>query len=246
MKTIYIKTNKELTKRKITKIAKKLYKMNKKEEVAVALSKNIGENQELKEKIKDIGIKILDGKWLFKFLLCDIIEYVTKSKNEKQAMQTVAILIEKQDEIILAQLPEIAKRIKTLKIINKGSPTYTYLEEKLYAEYGIAIEITNNKTKSLANVDIIINYDFTQEKIREYKINPQAILINIEEKIEKNTKTNINNYKIEYNKENFTQIENEKEFDQNTIYESYIYRKDTYRNIRKQLINDNVKLIELS
>lgn len=246
MKTVYVDIGKEITARRAKRIAKKLYKKNKKEDIVVALSKELENNEELNNQINEFGIKVLDGKWLFKFLICDTIEYISNMKSKRLDTEVVAIVMERQDEIVLAQLSEIAKKVKTLKIISGFTFGLDYIEEKLYNEYGIAIQITNNKRKALANVDIVINFDLKEEKLKEYSINKQAVLVNIKENIKNFSGTNINYYKIEYNRENFTKMKNEINFDSNVIYEGFIYRRDTLQNIRKQLMIDNVRLVELT
>lgn len=246
MKTVYIDIEKEITARRAKRIAKKLYKKNKKEDIVVALSKELENNEELNNQINEFGIKVLDGKWLFKFLICDTIEYISNMRSKRLDTEVVAIVMERQDEIVLAQLSEIAKKVKTLKIISGFTFGLDYIEEKLYNEYGIAIQITNNKRKALANVDIVINFDLKEEKLKEYSINKQAVLVNIKENIKNFSGTNINYYKIEYNRENFTKMKNEINFDSNVIYEGFIYRRDTLQNIRKQLMIDNVRLVELT
>ena len=65
MKTIYINENLKLTKRKIRKIAKKIYKKSKKEELVVALCKTLNQNKELIEEIKGYKIEILNRKMAF-------------------------------------------------------------------------------------------------------------------------------------------------------------------------------------
>ena len=246
LKTVYVDIEKEMTDRRIKKIAKKLYKLNRKENIVVALSKELEKNDGLVNQINEYGVSILDGRWLFKFLICDIIEYISNMRERKEETEVVAVIMERQDEILLAQLPEIAKKVKTLKIISRATFGLDYLEEKLYNEYGIAIQITNNKQKALTNADIVINFDLKEEKLKEYNINSQATLVNIKENIKNFSGTNINYYKIEYNRENFAKMKNETKFDSNVIYEGFIYRRDTLPNIRKQLILDNVRLIELT
>ena len=250
MRTVYINTKKELNKRRLKKIAKKLYKMNKKEEIVVALSKNLEENKELNEEISNYGLSILNGRWLFKFLLLEIIEYLSKERNKSVETLNVAILMENLDEVILKQLIEIAKKIKVLKIITKDISRCSYIERELYQKEGIAIQITNNKAKSLINVDIIINLDFNKAKLEEYNIDKYATLINIKQRVNLNSNEfkgiNINDYEISYNEENFKNEDIKNEFDSNILYESYIYRKDTYANIKKQLEIDNVRLTKLA
>lgn len=251
MRTIYI-DKENLNERKSKKVAKKLYKISRKEDIVIALSSKLRENEELNELICNYGLKVLDGRWLFKFLLYDILEYISIKKNERLENQNVAILMNNLDEIIMQELPEIAKEIKTLKIVSSRISKFSYMEEKLYTEFGIALQVTNNKKKSLINTNIIINFDFSEELIDEYLINPYATVVNINEKIKLDSNkfkgTNINNYQIEFNENNFDEfLELEKsDFDENILYESYIYRKDNFFNIYKQLKKDEVKLVELA
>lgn len=158
----------------------------------------------------------------------------------------VAILMDKADEIIMQQLVSIAKSVKTLKIVTKSKNSYSYIENELFQKDGIAIQITNNKEKSLSNVDIILNFDFNEKRLSEYKINHDAILINLGKKIRLNKDIFnckiINDYEITFNEENYNIDINKENFDKNILYESYIYRRDTFANIRKQFIKDNLKL----
>lgn len=244
---MYVNIKDDLNKRKVKKIAKKLYRISKKEDIVVALNKDLTKNEELTGFINDYGIKILNGKWLFKFLLHDIVDYICKIEHKIPETQNIAILINKKDDIIIGQVLEIAKRVKSLKIISDSINGFGYLEEELYTEYGIALQITNNKKKSLLHTDIIINFDYDEEQLSKYYTKPGVILVNLQENIElKNfAGININDYRIDYDKDNFEMFENEKDFESNVIYESYIYRKDTLPNIQKQLERDNVRLIGL-
>jgi hypothetical protein len=60
LKTVYLNEKKKLTKRKINKIAKKLEKINEKEEIVLAISKKLSENEELVNEIKRRKIAILN------------------------------------------------------------------------------------------------------------------------------------------------------------------------------------------
>ncbi|MCI8519126.1 MAG: hypothetical protein HFJ51_03355 [Clostridia bacterium] len=65
MKTVYLKEKKPLTERRIRKLAKKLNKINKKENITVAISKELSESQELISEIKGYKIPILNRKMDF-------------------------------------------------------------------------------------------------------------------------------------------------------------------------------------
>ena len=66
MKTIYLNEKKKIAKRKVKKIAKKLDKINRKEEVVVALSKTLNSNTELIDEIESYKIKVLNRTMAFK------------------------------------------------------------------------------------------------------------------------------------------------------------------------------------
>lgn len=247
MKTIYIEEKEDINKRKVKKLIKKIYKTSKKEDVVLAICKSLEDNEILLDYIIEYGFKVLDGRWLFKFLLYDILEYLSKIENKKIETLNVALLMNNMDEIIMQELPEIAKTVKSLKIITEDINKYSYMEEKLYKEDGIALQITNNKSKSLNGTNIIINFDFNEDMINECNIN--GTIVNINEKInlkkDSFTGKNINDYEISFKEENFEDSLNKKEFDKNILYESYIYRRDNFTNIRKQLERDEVKLLIL-
>ena len=249
LKTVYINPKKEVTKRRSKRIAKKLYKISKKEDIVVALSKNLRKQEDLKNEIMEYGIKILNGRWLFKFLLCDVLEFICKKENRRIETINIAFLINSNDDIIIAQIIRIAKMVKNVRIISQNISRFSYLENLLYEKYGIAIQVTNNKLKSLNNIDIIINYDFKYDVIKEYNIGCFATIVNIKQELEKVKNNfegnNINYYEIEYNKENYADMENDLCFEPNILYESYIYRRDTYSNIYDKLMADNVKIVNL-
>ena len=249
MKTIYI-DKENIGKWRAKRIARKLYKQSKNKDIVIALSKNLMENEALNNALNEYGLKLLNDRWLFKFLISDILEYVSKIKNKNLETLNTAILMDKADEIIMQQIINITKNVKSLKIVTKSKNTYTYIEDELFNKYGIAIQITNNKEKSLSNVDIILNFDFNEKRLSEYKINHDTILINLGEKIALNNDilygTMLNDYEITFNEDNYNMNINKDNFDKTILYESYIYRRDTFININKQLKKDNVKISKIA
>ena len=243
----YLKT---LNKRKLKKITNRIHKISKKEDIVIVINKNMYNNEEFINQISNSGFKILNGRWLFKFLLQDILEYIANKYNKKLYLLNVAILIDNLDEIILKQLPIIANKIKLLKIVTKSMYSFSYMENQLYRTNGIAIQITDNKTKSLLNTDIIINIDFNEKKLNMYKINPNATIINVNNNIAINNilfqGKVIYDYDITYNEDKFENKLNKHDFYNNVLYESYIYRKDTFDNIKRQIIKDGVKIVKLT
>ena len=272
MKTIYIDKEK-IGKWRAKRIAKKLYKISKKEDIVIAISKNLMEHEILNNALDEYGLKILNGRWLLKFLISDILEYISNNDCSgatssapyfEEIAQTyvgasnahpiedykVAILMDKADEIIMQQIINIAKSVKSLKIVTISKNSYLHIENELFEKEGIAIQITNNKEKSISDADIILNFDFNEDRLSEYKINHDATLINLGQKLKPNRAifkgTVLNDYEISFNEENYNSNIKKYNFHKNILYESYIYRRDTFENIRKQLKQDNVKIIKIA
>lgn len=62
MKTIYINKKGRITKRKIRRIAKKISKKSRKEDIAVAICKDLSENEELLKELENTKQVILNRK----------------------------------------------------------------------------------------------------------------------------------------------------------------------------------------
>lgn len=249
MKTVYLNEHRKLTKRKIKKISKKIEKLSKKEEIVVAMSENIMDNSELKKEIEDKNVHILDGRWIFKFFLFEIICYIAERENEKFETLNVAILIDEAQDIVFPQIAYIARSVKSLKIITPKSKRFTYMESKLYTDYGVAIQITNNKEKALANAKVIINYDFDEEMISKYELPSSGTIVNIKYKINADklmfSGNVINYYKIKYSDKVLDAFDDRECFDDNVLYESLVYRSGGFSSVRKLFERDEVILDKL-
>jgi len=195
------------------------------------------------------NLNILDGRWLFKYILVDILEYIANIQNEKVENMEVTLLVNDLDEVAVSNIYEIANNIKRLNIVTNNMGKVKYIENKLYEEKGIMITVSDNKRKSLAKSKIIINLDFPEETINRYNINKKAILINIENKIKIQSKSfcgiNINYYDLEIN----TDIMNKfiekgiyNNFDKTLLYESVLYSKNRFNTIRERIKKDKIKL----
>lgn len=216
----------------------------------VVLSKEIEQNEILKNEINKYKIDILNGRWLFKYLIINILEYISKNQNIPLEEKNVSILINNNNDINLNLIVLLAKRVKRLNIITSNISKFKFIEEKLYNEYGIAVGISNNRRKSLLKTDIIVNIDFNEDLLNKYKIDRNAVIINTNEKVNIYTKLfngiNVNYYNIRYNDINiFNENDMNKYFNSTVLYESYIYRKDNLYNILEQINKDNVEITEL-
>ena len=237
------KSNK-IRNKKIIKIAKRINKKLYDNNIEnVVLSNYLEENEILKQKLYCQNINILDGRYLFYLLIPEIIEYILKRQKVKLQNGEVTLLINDFTQNNAKIITYIAQNVKRVNIVTNHSNKFKKIEDYLYNELGVILNITNNKSKSLSNANLIINIDFPEEIINKYEINSNAIIVNIFNEIKIRAKKfngiNINYYKACIPKE--YQIDG---FQNNLIYESSIY-KYSYENARKDIIANKIRIKKL-
>ena len=237
------KSNK-ISNKKIIKIAKRINKKLYDNNIEnVVLSNYLEENEILKQKLYCQNINILDGRYLFYLLIPEIIDYILKRQKVKLQNGEVTLLINDFTKNNAKIITYIAQNVKRVNIVTNHSNKFKKIEDYLYNELGVILNITNNKSKSLSNANLIINIDFPEEIINKYEINSNAIIVNIFNEIKIRAKKfngiNINYYKACIPKE--YQIDG---FQNNLVYESSIY-KYSYENARKDIIANKIRIKKL-
>lgn len=138
----------------------------------------------------------------------------------------------------------IAKNIKRLNIITNHINKCKKIEKYLYKEFGIMLNMSNNKQRSLLKSEIIINFDFPEELINKYKVYDNAIILNMNDKINLHSKRfngiNVNYYKIDIPEE--YKLDG---FKDEIVYESLIYTKNNYKEIYKKIKEDKIEINKL-
>ncbi len=238
--------------RKINKkqIKKSIKQMEKQENIqAVVISKKIAKESEIVEIIQKNYNNILDGTWLWDYLIIDVIKYICEKKKIHIEKQEISIAVKQNSEINTQNIINIAKHVKFVNIITPHAEKFKTLEEYLYTTYGIVIRITNSK-KSADKSSVIVNLDFTEGEINSYKIPEKAVVLNRKKemkiKAKKFTGINCSFFKIKWNEKNICELKEYTiyhSFEECALYESMIYRKDSYKNIREQIKKDKVEIV---
>ena len=91
------------------------------------------------------------------------------------------MLINDFTQINIDIIVEIAKSIKRLNIVTNHINKCQKIEEYLYNEFGIILNISNNKRRSLLKAEVIINFDFPEELINKYRIYDKAVIISMDD-----------------------------------------------------------------
>ena len=243
MKALYISGQDKKSKIR-QKLLLRYINRKKKECICIVIGKELKEDIELIEKIEDIGIPISDGRWLFKFLVLQILEYISNCQNIDISEFRIALVTNENNELISYYIEELTKKSNKIKIITNHREKFHVIEEKLYYNKGVVLEISNNKRKALQDVDVIFNFNFEEDKLNRYKLNDNAILINLKEKVNVNSKRfsgiNIHSYEIDFENRLMEMLDWTENFEKTEIYESYLYRKDKIESIEQHIMKDKV------
>lgn len=211
----------------------------------IILSKNLKANKDFLEKLNENNIIVFDGKWLYRYILKEILEYILDKKQEIKENTEISFLANYVDDIVIENIKMFAKEYRQINIITNHIEKFKKIEEDLFEKEGILITVANNKRKSLLNSKYIINLDFPQELINKYKIYEKAIILSIENEIKINRKRFsgiiINDYSIALNKD----FDLENEYIIKDVFESLIYRKDSFYNIRKKIENSELYISKI-
>ena len=238
---IYIKKDKEI---------KKIIKSFQKKDINyVVLDKELVKNKNFINALNANDIRIFDGRWLIKYLNLEILEYIIENSNLKKEEIELAITTDEISDLVIENIKILAKQYKKLLVVTSHIEKLRKIEKQIYEKEGIMIVISNNTKKSLLKSKIIINMDFNKQKINKYKINENAIIINLEGDIKIENKRfngiNINDYEIQIGREETIWRESQDKFYNKDLFESIIYVRDTYDNIRKMIKKNKVQIKEL-
>ncbi len=182
-----------------------------------------------------LNVSYLEPTISKKALLIEALEYVNKIQGNKLDEMDLTILVNNASNLNMYLIEKLAHKVKSIKIVSKTIYKFKKLEEKLYNDYGIALQFSNSYRKSLLKSKIIINLDFSQTDIDEYNIDNSAMLINCScnnIKIKSKLFNGIvaNSYKLKIKNGSILN-----EFDDLLIYESKILSRNNISEIFKYI-----------
>ena len=161
---------------RILRNIKKIKKYNFKN---VILSNNLFNDEKLKKVFINNNINIIEGKFLYESLLYKSIEYISNIQRMDMEKYEISILIKYKNNIRVSGIIELAKKCKIINLITDNIKQFDRLEKELKKEYGIILNVTTNKEKTLLNSNIIINLDFLLDEFSQCAMPRKAIIFNI-------------------------------------------------------------------
>ena len=215
------------------RIKKKLIKYIRKLNIeAIVFSKELeGEfKNEIYNELEE-NIKIVNGKMLMEYMEFDILKYVLEKQQVNMKQEDVYILFKRDPRLDLNSLKIFIENFRMTNIVTNDIEKLRNVQENLLEKDNILIAVSNNKKKALKRAKYIININLTKEELEKYKINREAIIINIKEDVKYDNPSfdgiNVSYFKIDVPDEFIEKFEEIGEnFDLEKMYESILLKED--------------------
>lgn len=215
----------------------------------VVLSKELCNNKELINALNANNINIFNGRWLEKYLSIQILDYIAMKKEIKKEETEIAITVNQMTDSSIEIIKKLAKQYKRLTVVTNHTEKLRKIEKEIFDKEGILIIVSNNQKKSLLKPVIILNMDFNKEVLNKYRINENAVIVNLEGDIKIQEKRfngiNVNDYEIEIGREELIWRHNMKNFKTKDLLEAVLYMKDTFENVCSKIRKNKVYIKEL-
>lgn len=217
----------------------------------VVLSKSLQINSKIKNTIYEENLNILNGTYLFKIFVFDVLQYISAITKKDLSEFEITVLANSSSTILQENLFTLAESVKSINVVTNNLNKFKNIEENIRNKYGVLIRITNNKRKSIQNSKLILNFDFPEELVNQYKIYKKAIIINTTRKIKIYSKCfsglNINDYTFKTYSEELKKLKKllTKDFNEKELYESILIKEQSFYKLRKRLKQDKMRIISL-
>ena len=248
---IILPIEKNMNENQIRKISMKCVKQLKKNSNSkkIVLSKNLHKSKEFENILKSNRFEIVDGRWLFELLTIDVLKYIVKKENFDLNKIYVSFLVNDLTEIRLENIKLLSTMCKNFSVVTNHIEKFKKISNNLLNTEGIVLLASNNKRKSLSKSQIIINTDFSSELLNKYYVFEKSIIVNLDKTTDIKKKRFegiiISDYEIDLRDDKKQDFMCNNFYLINELYESQIYKKETFRDLRNKLKIDNVNIHNL-
>ena len=123
----------------------------------VVLSKNLKEDVELVNELKNRKISIIDGRILYEALIKNMIEYIFKIKGNRIQESEITFLITKNTIERQNIIDYFAQKFKITNIVTDNKLKFEELKNNLRVRYGIILNVSENLNFGVKNADMVVN-----------------------------------------------------------------------------------------
>ena len=210
---------------------------------------------EFKEEIcnllnSNFGISVLNGKKIMELMDFDIVKYILDIQKVDMKQEEIYIIFKKDNSLNLNFLKRFIENFRMTNVVTNDIERLKKVQDNLLEHDGILISVSNNKRIALKRAKYVLNMNLSKSELEKYKINRNAIIINIKENVKYEDVNfdgvNVNYFEIalpdEY-VEKFEQIG--EKFDYVKLYESELLSKmqqKSLENIYVKIKSDGVRI----
>ena len=218
-------------------------------EKQVCISEELFYKDEFLNLLKSKSVYVSNGKWILKYMLKNIFDYIRYNSKEDFSNKEIAFLVDEDYELAVEYIKWFSDKFKVITIVSNNIKYFSKIENRLLEECGLNLNVVNNYRKSLNKTEYIVNIDFSEKKIKRYTIYNKAIFINLCNNYELENKkyegVNITSCQIAIPDKYILYVDLFKNFDYLKVYESIIRKRTSEKNILKEIENDEIKIIFL-
>ncbi|MBR1540314.1 MAG: hypothetical protein IJ629_03990 [Clostridia bacterium] len=215
----------------------------------ICVCDRLRENQEFMNYLKEKNLNIIDGKWLFQYLVCEIAQWICNHNGLAPEQQEISILANEVSFLLFETIQKLSLDFKNITVATKSPRKFDRLEKEIYEKNGLMLNVTNNFKNACTQSKIIFNFDFLEKDLSKIRIVPDAIIVNLEKYVEVKQSNfrgqNIDFYTVNLPIKYYKLYKRLNHFHSSILYESFIYKKTAVQNIWKEIQQDKVQIISL-
>ena len=137
--------------------------------------KSDGIDYAITEKEIDLDYPKLDGKYLLKCAIPEILNYCFKLLNKNAELEEIYVLAENYTKENIKIIETLTEKIKVVNVVTTHLKQFQELEKKLERR-DIYITVSSNKRKALKKAELIINLD--NKNFNGFNVNKSSIIVN--------------------------------------------------------------------
>lgn len=190
--------------------------------------------------------KVLNKKWVFKYIVPEVLDYVINSQNSSIGGEEISVFVREDSDVNIEIIKFLASKCKVLNVITDNLDSFNFLENYINQNIGIMINLTGNLKKGALRSGIVINLDYDNDFFRNCSFNRYSVVINfgidIIEKLKCFDGIIINDFKIYIPSKYKRVCSILNDFSEEEVYGSFLYLKKRYDYIREEIIDDKIKI----
>lgn len=198
----------------------------------------------ISEKGVDIEYNRLDGKYLLKCAIPEVVKYCYNALDKNEELEEIYILAENCTKENIRIIESLSNKVKVANIVTNHLRQFQELEKRLERKE-IYITVSSNKRKALKRAELIINLDYNN--FNGFNVNKNSIIINCNKEFKLNKDFEgicIENIDIEISKIMRIFSENEN-MDKKELFEAELLKQKDLDESRYILEKSKMKITEL-